>query len=193
MAVTASVAIAEQGTGDRTERSRDDAPFPAGARGDRHLSALAEKLGVSTDKLRDAFRAVRDELGPPRRLRRGQRPSREQLERRCVELTNALASELGKSGDEVRAAIKSVIKDKIKAAVQEGRLTQEEADRMTARIDAAECLPPGPVVHGCGGPPGGPGGRFGPPGPPNGGDDRGGTQRRGSFEETMPAPPLLGV
>jgi hypothetical protein len=192
LAVTASVAIANQGTDGGSERSRDGVPFRPGPHGARHLSALAEELGVSTEQLRDAFRAVRDELRPPRRPSLWQRPSREQLERRCVELTNALASELGKSGADVRSAIKTVAKEKVEAAREAGRLTEEQAERITARIDAAECLPPGPPGgHVCRGP-GGPR-HFGPPRAPDEGDGEGGSQRRGSFEEAVPIAPPAGV
>ena len=51
------------------------------------------------------------------------------MEKRCTELTDALASKLGKSGDEVRAAIKTVLKKKIEAAVDAKRLTSAQADR----------------------------------------------------------------
>ena len=39
------------------------------------------------------------------------------MEKRCNELTDALAKELGKSGDDVRAAIKAAAKKDIEEAV----------------------------------------------------------------------------
>jgi hypothetical protein len=133
----------------------------------RHLSDLAAELDVSTSRLRSALRAAHRKVGPPDPPADGDRPSREDFERHCTELTDALASELGKSGDQVRAAIKSVLKKKIEAAVDAERLTRAQANRMIERIDSAACLPIGPgIKHGCGGR-GGPGpGRHGGPGGP---------------------------
>jgi hypothetical protein len=158
-----------------TVSSSDSAERTGQARGalmrgpGEHLSALADKLGVSEDELTDALGAVREDLGPPRRNRRTQRPTRAQLERRCNQITDALAKELDKSGDDVRAAIKAVAREKIEEAVDADRLTRSQADRMLSRIEGAACLlafGPGPGGHGCGGPGGG--GRFGHPAPPPG-------------------------
>jgi hypothetical protein len=127
-----------------------------------HLSDLAKELGVSTSKLRDALESVRDDLQPPERPPSGEPPSKADMEKRCTELTDALASKLGTSGDKVRAAIKTVLKNKIEAAVDAKQLTRAQADRMIARIDDAACLPPFLAGHGPGGCHGGPGhGRLG--------------------------------
>jgi hypothetical protein len=141
---------------DRTAQRFGEVRFERRGAG-RHLSDLAKELGVSTSKLRDALEEVRDDLDPPAPPANGERPSKADIEKRCTELTDALASKLGKSGDEVRAAIKSVFKKKIEAAVDAKRLTRAEADRMIARIDDAACA--GPL-----GGPGGPGGCHGGPG-----------------------------
>ena len=137
-----------------------------------HLATLADELGVSEEKLRDAFEAVREDLAPPRPPRWGERPSRAQMERRCNELTDALGKELGKSGDEVRSAMKSAAKKEIEQAVDNGDLTRRQADRILQRIDAADCAPVFALkgVRGCGGPggPRGPGGRFERPAAPPG-------------------------
>ena len=142
-----------------------------------HLSTLADELGVTEDKLRDGFEAVREDLAPPQRPRRGQRPTRAQMEKRCNELTDALAKELGKSGDDVRAAMKAAAKKEIEEAVDADRLTRSQADRILSRIDDAACAPVKFGFHGHGGPgcggPGGPGGhreggRFERPAPPSG-------------------------
>jgi hypothetical protein len=148
-----------------------------------HLATLADELGVTQDKLRDALEAVRQDLAPPSRPRRGQRPSRAQMEKRCNEFTDALAKQLDKSGDDVRAAMKAAAKKDIEEAVEAGRLTQSQADRILSRIDDAACVPAfgGPGgPGGCGGH-GGPGG--GPPGPPPG--DSG---SRGNGSSVAPAP-----
>ena len=125
-----------------------------------HLSTLADELGVTEAKLRDAFEAVREDLKPPERPRRGQPPTKAQMEKRCNELTDALAKELGKSGDDVRTAIKAAAKKDIEEAVDAKRLTRSEADRILSKLDKATCLPAigfhkfGGPGHGCGGPDG---------------------------------------
>ena len=148
------------------------------------LSALAGKLGVSTTELRNALDAVRNDIKPP--ARRTQPPTRQQMQQSCTKFTDALAKELGKTGDEVRSAMKAVAKDRLAAAVKAGRLTQDQADAIQKRIDSSDCAPlgpggPGPGPHGCGGPghgPGdgdgdGPGHGFGPP--PGADNDSSGT------------------
>ncbi|MGH2978906.1 MAG: hypothetical protein ACRDLQ_04630 [Solirubrobacterales bacterium] len=154
-----------------------------------HLATLAGELGVSQDRLREALEAVRQDLAPPQRPRRARRPSRAQMERRCTEFTDALAKELDKSGDDVRAAIKSAAKKGVEEAVDDGRLTRSQADRILSRLDDAACVPAfgfhGPGGPGCGGPggPGGPGGRFErPAAPPGDSGSEGGSM-------VAPAPP----
>ena len=181
------------GGGSGSSQSRERLRAPIAAPGD-HLETLAGELGVSQDKLRDALEAVRQDQAPPRRPRQGQRPSRAQMEKKCNEFTDALAKELGKSGDDVRAAIKSAAKKDIEKAVDANRLTRSQADRILSRLDDAACLPAFGLHHrggpGCGGPggpggphgPGGPGGRFEHPAPPPA--DSG---SQGSFE-VAPAP-----
>ena len=51
------------------------------------------------------------------------------MEKRCNELTDALAKELGKSGDDVRAAMKAAAKKEIEEAVDAKRLTRSQADQ----------------------------------------------------------------
>jgi len=161
------------GSADRAQRGegRMHPPGPPG----EHLATLAGELGVSDQKLRDALEAVREDVGPKERPRRGQRPSRAQMEKRCNEFTDALAKELGKSGDDVRDAMKSAARKDIEQAVDDGHLTRGQADRILSRIDDAACLPAfgmhrgGPGCGGPGGPRGhgGPGGRFERHAPPS--------------------------
>ena len=148
------------GTSSKQSQNRLRAPVaPPG----EHLSTLADELGVSEDKLRDALDAVRQDLAPPQRPRRGQRPTRAQMEKRCNQFTDALAKELGKSGDDVRAAMKAAAKKGIEDAVDADRLTRSQADRILSRLDDAACVP-------AFGGPGGPGGcGGGPHGGPHGG------------------------
>jgi len=164
------------GTSERSQRgeSRMHAPGPPG----EHLATLAGELGVSEEKLRDALEAVREDAGPKQRPRRGQRPSRAQMEERCNEFTDALAKELDKSGDDVRDAVKSAAKKGVEEAVDDGRLTRTQANRILDRLDDAACLPAFGLHRGgpgCGGP----GGRGGP-----GGHGPGG----GRFERHMGPP-----
>jgi hypothetical protein len=182
LGIVGSIAVAAPkggGGGSSSSSSSDDAPKPsfeirADVRGDgRHLSALAKELDVSTSKLKEALEAALEDVGPPDFKRNGKPPSRADIEKHCTEVTDALASKLSKSGDEVRAAIKNVAKRKIEAAVDAKRLTRAEADRILARINDADCLLPmgkfGFGGHGCGGGPGhlkfrhGPGRAEGPP------------------------------
>jgi hypothetical protein len=142
------------------------------------LSDLATELGVATSKLRDALEAVHSDLGPPKPPSDGNPPSKADMEKRCTQETDALASKLGKSGDEVRAAIKTVIKKKIEAAVDANRLTRAQADKMIARIDDAACLPPF----------GGPGHGFGCRGGRSHGHFRGGPPPGGDAVAPAPAP-----
>jgi hypothetical protein len=163
------------GGGGSSSQSQDRlrAPGPPG----EHLSTLADELGVSQDKLTYALEALRQDLAPPHRPRRAHRPTRAQMEKKCNEFTDALAKELGKSGDDVRAAMKAAAKKEIEEAVDADRLTRSQADRILSRIDDAACAPVkfgfhGPGGPGCGGP-GGPGGhreggRFERPAPPSG-------------------------
>ena len=143
-----------------------------------NLSDLAKELGVSTTKLRDALESVRSDLGPPTPPSDGKPPSKADIEKRCTQETDALASKLGKSGDDVRAAIKTVLKKKIEAAVDAKRLTRAQADKLIARIDDATCLPAfgGPGHHG-----------FGCRGGRGHGDFRGGP-RPGGAVDPAPAP-----
>jgi len=161
------------GTSSNTQRNRDVLRGPGKPPGE-HLATLAGELGVSQEKLRDALDAVRQDLAPPQRPRRGQRPTRAQMEKRCNEFTDALAKELDKSGDDVRAAMKAAAKKEIEDAVDADRLTRSQADRILSRIDDAACVPAfgGPGgPGGCGGGPhGGPGGER-PASPPGSGSE----------------------
>jgi hypothetical protein len=165
LGIVGSIATAAPKGGGGARSSNDRTVFraagPAGQPAD-----LAKELGVTTSKLRDTLDAVRNDLGPPGPPPSGGPPSRADLEKRCNQLTDALAAKLGTSGDKVRAAIKTVIKNRIEADVDANRITRAQGDRMIVRIDDAGCLPPLLGIHGPGGCMGGPGhGRrdFAPP------------------------------
>jgi len=82
-----SQAAASQGAG---------VPGGQGARGGMDLSALAEKLGVTTDKLQAAMTAARSSVGAPPQA--GGRDA----------MAAALAKELGLSTDKVAAALEAL-------------------------------------------------------------------------------------
>ena len=133
---------------------------------------------MTQQKLRDALEAVRQDLAPPSPPRRGQPPSKAQMEKKCNEFTDALAKELDKSGDDVRAAIKAAAKKDIEEAVDAGHLTRSQANQILSRMDDAACLPAF-GFHKAGGPGcGGPGAPGGPDGP----------GERGHFEHPAPPP-----
>jgi hypothetical protein len=172
----ASIAVAAPGNSSsssskstsRAQSSRDW-HGPPGPRGD--LTALAKQLGVTNAKLQSAMDTVRSTIKPPT-WPPAKPMTQAEVDQRCTDLTDALGKELGKSGDEVRAAIKQVAKDRLAADVKAGRLTSAEADRIRQDIDSHSCMPIlggplGPGGHGgpgCGGP-GGHGHGFAPDGP----------------------------
>jgi len=174
----AATSGSKRDSGSSSSQSQNRLRAPAPPPGE-HLATLADQLGVTQQKLQDALDAVRQDLAPPSRPRRGQRPSRAQMEKKCNEFTDALAKQLDKSGDDVRAAFKAAAKKDIEDAVDAQRLTRAQADQILSRINDSACLPPfgfhGPGGPGCGGPdgPGGPGergerGHFERPAPQSG-------------------------
>ena len=54
---------------------------------------------------------------------------------------NAVAAKLGKSPDDVLSAFKTAEHDLVNQAVQAGKLTQDQANKLNARIDQAKGLP----------------------------------------------------
>jgi hypothetical protein len=180
---SSSSSKSSSGSSSQTMHEFRRGPGPRGA----DLSALADELGVTAARLRSALNAVRDEVRPPSWRRNGP-PTRRQMEAACTRFTDALGDELGKSGDEVRDAIKQVAKDRLDAAVKAGRLTENEADEIRERIDSSDCAPigPGGPGFGCGGR-GGPG--HGPGGPPPGAPDDNDGRNGGSGTSAPPAAP----
>jgi hypothetical protein len=112
-------------------------------------------------------------------VRRAQMPrfDPQDAEKRRDEFYKALGDKLGKSQDEVKAAFRSLLEDRLDQEVKDKRLTEEQEDAILKGFDAG--LPGGPMIghgHGPGGHgdaefapgPGGPGGPGGPDGPPAG-------------------------
>jgi hypothetical protein len=84
-------------------------------------------------------------------------PAASSAQQHADELLGALASKLGKTPEELRAAVVAVQKEQVAQAVQQGRLTQEQADRLNQRIDQqAGRLGLGLLGNGFGGHRGGP-------------------------------------
>jgi Clp amino terminal domain, pathogenicity island component len=100
LATGVGVGVASQGNGTASSPGASsqlaDAPGARGAPGDRDLSALAEKLGVTTDKLHAAMEAARSSTGGVPQP--GDRDA----------MAAALAKELGLSTDKVSAALESL-------------------------------------------------------------------------------------
>lgn len=71
---------------------------------------------------------------------------------RGEDFLNAVASKLGKTPAELRAAVVAAQKDRLAADVTAGRLTQAQADALGQRLEAAGGLPfgPGPAAAGPG-------------------------------------------
>ena len=102
------------------------------------LSALATKLGVDETKLRDALKAVRDELKASRKAGQGTatKPDPTTMQ---DELATKLGSRLGIDAAKVKAAFadlrsaheadeQKAFDDRLAQAVKDGKLTQAEAD-----------------------------------------------------------------
>lgn len=109
-----------------------------GMGGGADLSALATKLGVDEAKLKDALKAVRDELRASRTPGQGNatKPDPKTMQ---DELATKLASKLGIDAAKVKAAFadlrateeaahQKAFDDRLAKAVTDGTLTQAEAD-----------------------------------------------------------------
>ena len=102
------------------------------------LSALASKLGVDESKLRDALKAVRDDLRAARKAAGAPsgKPDQSAMQDQLAQL---LAKELGIDPNKVKTALAEVraaaqadrqkaFDDRLDQAVKDGKLTQAEAD-----------------------------------------------------------------
>lgn len=104
------------------------------------LSQLAQKLGVDETKLRDALKAVRDDLKADRKAQADNgNAARPDAAARLDDLATRLGKELGVSADKVKTAItqlraaeqaehEQAFSDRLDQAVKDGKLTQAEAD-----------------------------------------------------------------
>ncbi|SCG40669.1 hypothetical protein GA0070609_0916 [Micromonospora echinaurantiaca] len=129
-----TVAFAADGTDPAPSASaNDDRQQQRADRQAEFAEALAKELGVSTDKVTAALEKIREERKP---ADRPERPSAEDRQ--------------------------AALKERLAQAVEDGKLTQEQADAITAAGEAG-VFPGGPAGHGQGGP-GGRGGHGGPAG-----------------------------
>ena len=133
-----------------------------GRNAERAGQALASGLdGVSVQQAKAALEAVSQSVGED------QRPDPSEMEA-------LLAEELGVSVDDLAEARKAEMTQRLDQAVEDGAITEEQADEMRAKIESGELPPPGGPGHG--GPvgpagpghggPGGPGRHFGSAGGP---------------------------
>lgn len=77
-------------------------------------------------------------------------PSKPAAQQQADAFLNSLAAKLGKTPDEVREAAKAAQKELVAQALQAGRITQEQANRLNQRIDRSNGLPFRPGVVGPG-------------------------------------------
>ena len=100
-------------------------------------TAVAEQLGIEVEVFRDAVKAViqdRIDAGEERPKPAEMTPD-ERLEARA-EWNADLAAELGISAAELEDAFAAVLADRLEEAVEAGKITQQEADEMTAAYEA---------------------------------------------------------
>lgn len=115
---------------------------------------LAKALGVSEEELRDAFKAIRDDVKPARRSL-DRPPSAAQRDAMRDKLTSALAKELGLSEAKVEAAFEQVheehvaerreaLNDRLDDAIDDGKLTKNDKASVLKAFDAGVLGGPGP-------------------------------------------------
>lgn len=114
---------------------------------------VAATLGVTVEDLRAAARTVREALKPAERPETP--PTEEERAAKQAEFQAALAAELGVSPDALAAAIEAAkptdeeiaakqaerlaaVEERLATAVDEGRLTQAQADQILAQVESGE-------------------------------------------------------
>ena len=111
-----------------------------GFRDSARLSELAGKLGVTEEQLQEALRAIHEEN------RSATHPDDQTREERDTALANALAERLKLEEAEVTQALAEIraaeqaeraaaLKERLDAAVADGKLTQAEADAVTKAVE----------------------------------------------------------
>ncbi|WCB93782.1 hypothetical protein DSM104299_02498 [Baekduia alba] len=102
------------------------------------VTSLAQRLGVDPRALRTAIRAVvKEQLAEQRKAPRKAKPDLTALK---ADLATSLAAKLGKTPDEVLAAVRAELDARLTQAVQAGWLTQKGHDLALACFDVpASC------------------------------------------------------
>lgn len=187
--VASTAAVTGEGGYGFGEHAFRDGGHRGGLFGDA-AEEVATTLGITVDDLQTAVQAVRDALKPTERPVTP--PTEEERAARQAEFQAALATELGVSPDALAAAIEAAkptdeeimarqaarlaaLQERLTTAVEEGRLTQEQADEILAQVESGE-RPEG--FGGLGGPGRRGHGHFGGFGPQ--GDDAGATDSSGN-------------
>lgn len=116
---------------------------------EQHIAELAKALGVTEEQLTTAQQKVRTELGAPQE--RGRDRSQADIDARHAQEAKILAAELNLDEAKVLEALKTVsanrqatqqadraanLKERLDAAVKDGKLTQEQADAVVAAHEA---------------------------------------------------------
>jgi hypothetical protein len=117
------------------------------------LSELATKLGVDESKLRDAMSAARDDLRDAMKDLKDAAKDDTTADRQALQdemqqkMADALAAELGIDANKVKGALDELetareaerdqaLTDRLDKAVQDGKLTQAEADAVLKAAEA---------------------------------------------------------
>lgn len=116
---------------------------------EQHIAELAKALGVTEEQLTTAQQKVRTELDAPQE--RGRDRSQADIDARHAQEAKILAAELNLDEAKVLEALKTVsanrqatqqadraanLKERLDAAVKDGKLTQEQADAVVAAHEA---------------------------------------------------------
>ncbi len=126
-------------------------PGRHGGPGGVSAAALAEKLGLTEDKVAEALQAIRQELRPDRDTAPDAKPAPAELR---SELAKLLGEKLGVEQSAVEQALTELreaaqadgiaaLKERLAEAVKAGTLTQAEADAVVKAAEAG-VIPTGP-------------------------------------------------
>jgi hypothetical protein len=120
------------------QAAQHDGPFARwrAERREARQQAMADQLGVPVEEYRAALQAAHEagvaERGP---IDPSDRPTDDELAARRDAFQAALAGELGITVEELRADARVVLDEHLTAAVERGRITEEEAARVLRAFD----------------------------------------------------------
>lgn len=152
LALGAGIGVANLASADTTPTPTSGTPSPGADRGwaghsERGLRAgefvteLANKLGIDEARVAEALRTIRAENQP-----RPDPTARPDVAEREAALAKALSNELGIEENKIKTALQEIrtahqtertaaLKGRLDAAVQDGTLTQAEADAVQKAVD----------------------------------------------------------